>query len=310
MNSLYGIYTGIVIDNTGYDQPGSIDGMRFIGQVLVKINGITPAEFSEFYKAVPSGNVDGVLDIDTAKKTGILAYVMQPINGQSTQGLYDAQQNTTAATRRVASKQYTIMHNKLRDSFCDGPTAKLTPRNNPYGNNFFPNYPWNTGLGRYGIPEINTRVIVGFLRGSSSFPIILGKIPTQDEQESFYKKGGVFANAPGVNQNYGYVKPNNSNTSTTTGTTQDANAQINEATPQAATKPVYTVSVAGVEKTVNYDPYDLPDYLKKHPAYLESYYGNPAIKASGISADSIMNAEQRDFQQKLEEYRQAQNQDW
>lgn len=217
MDNLNGFYTGIVVDSTGYKNTVTREGVRLIGQVLVKINGVTPSRYNESYKAVPSSNVDGSIDIETAKRVEILAYVMQPITGESSQGLYNASNNTTAATRTVASKQFTLMHRKSGDSFCNGPKEYLTPVNNAYGNNYFPNYPWNTGLGSYGIPEVNTRVIVGFMNGYRSFPIVFGKIPTPDEQEAFYIRGGVYGNAPGTGQNYGNKVKMNS-----TGTTREA----------------------------------------------------------------------------------------
>jgi len=223
MNNLNGIYTGIVIESRGVPRTGGDD--RFIGQVLVKINGITPSSFNERYKAVPSSNVEGSFDLNLAMKSEVLAYVMSPITGESSQGIYDSTKNQTAATRSSPSKQFTLMHKKLRDSHCDGPKKNLTPINNPYGNNYFPNYPWNTGLGSYGIPEVNSRVIIGFLKGYRSFPIVLGKLNTPDEQESFYNRGRVYQGAPNTGQNYNAGgKPGTG--PGTAGTTKDPTANI------------------------------------------------------------------------------------
>lgn len=199
MNNLNGIYTGIVIDSSGKSRTG---GDRSIGQVLVKINGVTPSRSNESYKAVPASNVEGEMDLDLALGSEVLAYVLSPITGESSQGIYNSSKNETSPTRSVASKQFTLMHKKLRDSHCDGPKKNLTPINNPYGNNYFPNYPWNAGLGSYGIPEVNSRVVIGFLKGYRSFPIVLGKLNTPDEQESFYKRGRVYGGAPSNAQNY------------------------------------------------------------------------------------------------------------
>jgi hypothetical protein len=312
MNNLNGFYTGIVVDSTGYKNAVTREGTRIIGQVLVKINGVTPSRFDESYKAVPSSNVDGSLDIETAKSGEVLAYVMQPITGESSQGIYNASNNTTDATRKVASKQFTLM--KVGDSFTKGPKEHLTPINNPYGNNYFPNYPWNTGLGSYGIPEVNSRVIVGFIKGYRSFPIVFGKLPTPDEQESFYTRGGVYGNAPGTGQNYGGKPGTGPGTAGSGGTTKDTTANVGEATPNTTTQKGYNISTSGVfggDKTVNYDPYDLPDSLKNHPGYMKGYFGMPDVKAgSSISANMTMDADQRDFQKKLGEHRKSKGQEW
>ena len=106
MDGLNGIYTGIVIDSKGIKSNGVYPD-QFIGQVLVKITGVTPSRFNEDYKAIPSSNVDGSLDLNMAKQSEILAYVMQPITGESTQGVYNATTNSTEATRTCAAKQFT-----------------------------------------------------------------------------------------------------------------------------------------------------------------------------------------------------------
>jgi hypothetical protein len=224
MNNLNGIYTGIVIDSSGKSRTG---GDRSIGQVLVKINGVTPSRSNESYKAVPASNVEGEMDLDLALGSEVLAYVLSPITGESSQGIYNSSKNETSPTRSVASKQFTLMHKKLRDSHCDGPKKNLTPINNPYGNNYFPNYPWNAGLGSYGIPEVNSRVVIGFLKGYRSFPIVLGKLNTPDEQESFYKRGRVYGGAPSNAQNYNASGKPGTGTGTA-GTTKDATANTGD----------------------------------------------------------------------------------
>lgn len=270
MDNLNGIYTGIVIDNTGKPRTGG--DSRFIGQVLVKINGITPSRINEKYKAVPSSNVDGALDMDMAMKSEVLAYVMAPITGESSQGIYNASKNETSATRSVASKQFTLMHKKLRDSHCDGPKKHLTPINNPYGNNYFPNYPWNTGLGTYGIPEVNSRVIIGFLKGYRSFPIVLGKLNTPDEQESFYNRGRVYGSAPGSEQNYTISgKPGTG--PGTTGTTKDATANTETSNPYLISQQELdsmTADVYVTSPTLKYSDGTPVKYSKKDPAGIKN----------------------------------------
>ncbi len=204
--SNFGIYTGIVIDSTGYEDIISKEGARFIGHVKVKINGITPALSNENFKSIPASNVDSVMDIRTAASTEVLAYVMQPVMGSSTPGTYDSAKDIASTVRKNAARTYKFFSSKLRDSFSDGPKKYLTPVNNPYGNNYYPNYPWNAGLGNYSIPEVNTPVLVGFLNGLRNLPIVLGKLPKQDELEAFYKRDGAYVSAPGKSQNYNFGK--------------------------------------------------------------------------------------------------------
>ena len=230
MSNLFGIYTGIVIDSTGYQDSISKEGTRFIGHVRVKINGVTPALFSESFKSIPASNVDSVMDIRTAANTEVLAYVMQPLMGSSTPGVYDSASNTASPMRKNAARTFKFFSDKLRDSSSDGPKKYLTPVNNPYGNNYYPNYPWNTGLGSYSIPEVNTSVLVGFLNGLRNIPIVLGKLPKQDELESFYQRDGAYVSAPGKSQNYNFGKPDSINEGDTT---QNNNSNANNITTVA-----------------------------------------------------------------------------
>lgn len=220
MNNLFGVYTGIVIDSTGYEDVVSKEGVRFVGQVLVKIRGVTPSLFNEEFRALPAANVKSTVDLTTAVNTEVLAYVMQPLMGGSTPGVYSSTDNTASPMRKNAARQFKFFSGKLRDVFSDGPKKYLTPVNNPYGNNYFPNYPWNAGLGNYSIPDVNTRVIVGFLNGIRTLPVVLGKLPLQDEVDAFYNRGGAYVSAPGKLQNYNFNKPDSDNTESTEGTTQ------------------------------------------------------------------------------------------
>lgn len=235
MNNLFGVYKGIVIDSTGYRDTITKDGARFIGQVKVKIAGITPSQFDESYKAIPASNIDSIMDIRTAANTEVLAYVMQPVMGSSTPGTYDSDNDSVSPMRRNAARSFKFFSTKLRDSFSDGPKKYLTPVNNPYGNNYYPNYPWNTGLGSYSIPEVNTPVIIGFLNGVRSLPVVLGKLPRQDEVESFYQRDNAYVSAPGKSQNYSFGKTNNESTDNGEGVTQNKDNSINNITTAAKT---------------------------------------------------------------------------
>ena len=210
MKKLFGKYTGIVIENSGYQRDGS-----FIpGTVLVKVDGITPKRFTERYKGVPSSNVGGTLDKELALSYTVPAYIMTPIIGESSMGKYNAASNksdisdvTTDPTNFGSSKiplkppsaQFSIM--STRDKNCGGPAEHATTINNPDGNSYFPDHRYKAGKGVFAIPEINSRVIVEFINGSQSFPVIVGKLNTSDEIEGYYDAGGTKPDYPFFFQN-------------------------------------------------------------------------------------------------------------
>lgn len=240
MDKNFGIYTGIVIDSTGYVDVISKEGIRFIGQVMVKINGITPSLINESFNEVPSDNVKGTMALRTAASTEVLAYIMQPIMGSSTPGIYNSSKNTTAFQRTNTASTFKLMGKEGRGIAGDGPKKEMVPTNNPYCNNYYPNYPWNTGLGSYSIPEVNTCVIIGFLNGARNLPIVLGKLPKQDELESFYIKDCTLANAPNKSQNYNFGKSTSNNNNTNGQTTTNANSVVQGqelASPGGVVKP-------------------------------------------------------------------------
>jgi hypothetical protein len=212
MDKLFGIYKGIVIENSGYQR----DGTYIPGTVLVKIDGVTPRTFAESYKGIPSQNVQGSLDKETALATEIPAYIMTPIMGESSMGKYNAASNkssisdvTTDAAGFGGSKielkppsaQFKIMNDKGRDKFSDGPDKYTTTINNSDGNSFFPDHRYKAGKGVFAIPEVNSRVIIQFCNGSRSLPIIIGKINTPDEIEGYYDVSGTRPTYPYVFQN-------------------------------------------------------------------------------------------------------------
>lgn len=200
MQKLLGIYTGIVIENSGYQRDGS-----FIpGTVLVKIDGVTPKRYIENYKGIPSSNVKGIMDKEMALTYAVPAYIMTPIIGESSMGKYNAASNKSSISDvtsdpsnfggskielKPPSAQFEIMNKHGRDKFSDGPAKHATTINNPNGNSFFPDHRYKAGKGVFAIPEVNSRVVVQFGNGSSSFPIIIGKINTTDEIEGYYTAG-------------------------------------------------------------------------------------------------------------------------
>lgn len=212
MKKLLGKYTGIVVENSGYQR----DGSYIPGTVLVKVDGITPRRFTERYKGIPSYNVGGTLDKEMVLSYAVPAYIMSPIIGESSMGKYQAASNksdisdvTTDATGFGSSKiplkppcaQFDIMNKHCRDKMSDGPAKHSTTINNPDGNSYFPDHRYKAGKGIFAIPEINSRVIVEFINGSQSFPVIVGKLNTSDEIEGYYNADGTKPDYPFIFQN-------------------------------------------------------------------------------------------------------------
>ena len=182
MSKYYGIYTGIVIDNS---QAGSDAGGQVDGRVLVKVDGITPAGISESYTAMPSDNTNNAIDIKSARDFAVRAFISFPILGESSKALYNKSKNkvggfdsTTNMDKFGTDKELTPpaagfvpFIKNLRDQFCD-PTKNFVAKNNPYGHNFYPDHRYNSGRGTFAIPAVNSRVIIMFLNWSY-FPVLV-----------------------------------------------------------------------------------------------------------------------------------------
>jgi hypothetical protein len=209
MNKYHGIYTGIVISNSGREQEREIPS----GYVLVKIDGITPTRFSETYRAVPASNTSGSLDEDFARSVEVLARVLSPIFGESTMAKYNATTNTNSITHVTTIPDKFDSNELIPPSGTFFPFSKHTrskssdqhknviAKNNTYGHSFFPDHRYRAGSGVFAVPERNTRVLVMFLNGNRSAPVVIGKVNDTQEVEGFYNKGGVRPGYPGPFQN-------------------------------------------------------------------------------------------------------------
>lgn len=239
MKKLLGKYTGIVIENSGYQRDGS-----FIpGTVLVKVDGITPRRYTERYKGIPSLNVGGTLDKEMALSYAVPAYIMTPIIGESSMGKYNASSNKSdisdvttdpsgfggsKISLKPPSAQFDIMNKHCRDKNSDGPAKHATTINNPDGNSYFPDHRYKAGKGVFAIPEINSRVIVEFVNGSQSFPVIVGKLNTSDEIEGYYDAGGTKPDYPFFFQNNSKPGTGPPSSSTSTGGSNVSDSELPE----------------------------------------------------------------------------------
>lgn len=218
MDNLHGLYKGIVVRNDGKYNKNDVPA----GRVLVKIDGITPSTFSENYKALPADNVGGTFDYDSVDTFEVLAYVLSPIIGESSQGIMNRTSNTTAAVPPSTSAQFTLMNSKQRGKFGDCVTKHNNPINNPYDHSYYSDHRHKAGRGVYSVPEPNSRVLVMFLEGSRAWPVVVGKLNTEDEVEAYYTSGGVRPYYPNMSQNYSRpgTRPVNNNTGTTSDKSQ------------------------------------------------------------------------------------------
>ena len=198
MSAYNGIYTGIVVDNTGVRNASETPS----GKVLVHIDGITPTKLtSQRYKGLPASNVKGTLDVETTKKFQVLAKVLMPIVNESSPGIYDANKNTNTPTRSVPANQYKQFSDAQRDAFSDQ-VKNVVRKNNTYGHSFTSDYRSAGGMGVFAIPEPGTRVRIMFENGNLSSPIIIGQVNTSDEFAAIYKSGKTYPTLPKASQNY------------------------------------------------------------------------------------------------------------
>lgn len=193
---LNGIYEGTVIDNTGYQRNGSY----IPGTALVKIHGVTPSRFGEVFNAIPTANTQGIMDIETARAYETPATIMYGVMGEGTKGKYNPTLDKNSASDVTTdtssfgsstplnppSAAYKIMDPKLRDRYSDGPSKHITAINNPDGNSYFPDHRYKAGKGVYAVPEPNAKVYVMFVRGSRSYPLIVGERRSTEEYNGYY----------------------------------------------------------------------------------------------------------------------------
>lgn len=198
MNTGYfGIYTGIVVDNSGVKCPSTIPS----GKVLVHIDGITPTRYkNQMYKGLPASNVKGTLDVESTKKYQVMAKVLMPIMNESSPGIYNANSNENTLSRAVPANQYKQFDPSLRDAPSDQ-VDNVMRKNNTYGHSYAPDYKSNGGLGVFAVPEPGTRVRIMFENGNLSSPIVIGCVNTSDEFSAIYKSGDAYPYLPKAFQN-------------------------------------------------------------------------------------------------------------
>jgi len=198
MSTYNGIYTGIVVDNTGVKNSSETPS----GKVLVHIDGITPTKLtSQRYKGLPASNVKGTLDVETTKKFQVLAKVLMPIVNESSPGIYNANDNTNTPTRSVPANQYKQFSDAQRDGFSDQ-VKNVVRKNNTYGHSYTSDYRSTGGMGVFAVPEPGTRVRIMFENGNLSSPIIVGQVNTSDEFAAIYKSGKAYPTLPKAFQNF------------------------------------------------------------------------------------------------------------
>ena len=197
MGEYNGIYTGIVVDNTGVRDSCEVPS----GKVLVHIDGITPTNLkSQRYKGLPAFNVKGTLDVETTKKLQVLAKVMMPIVNESSPGIYNANEDTNTPTRSVPANQYKPFSKSQRDVFSNQ-VDNVVRENNAYGASYTSDYRSAGGMGVFAVPEPGTRVRIMFENGNLASPIVIGQVNTSDEFSAIFKSGKEYPTLPKAFQN-------------------------------------------------------------------------------------------------------------
>ncbi len=192
-----GIYIGTVIENSDV---GAGDG-NALGRVRVVINGKTDMA-TESYKLPRGGNLCKSISnegIETAKRTEVWAYVMQPCTGGGAAGKYNAATDTTVPTgsphstdlnQRPPGKAYVW---GAVDSFVSTSTGSAGV--NTTSVSYSPDLRSTGTHGQFSIPAVGSTVAVQFVAGNRGMPIVLGTIQGSDDIVSVQSSGGGSASA-------------------------------------------------------------------------------------------------------------------
>lgn len=223
MGDYNGIYTGIVVDNTGVREPCEVPS----GKVLVHIDGVTPTNLrSQSYKGLPASDVKGTLDVETTKKFQVLAKVLMPIVNESSPGIFNANDNTNKPTRAVPANQYSQFNDAARDKFSDQ-VDNVVRKNNTYGHSYTSDYRSTGGMGVFAVPEPGTRVRIMFENGNLASPIVIGQVNTSDEFAAVYKSGDTYPTLPKAAQNYFKSSSENGSSESESHTAKGGDTELN-----------------------------------------------------------------------------------
>lgn len=202
MEKLFGLYKGVVI----YDSDvSSTTNYNAQGRVKVKIEGITYTDNDgEKYRFPRGSNIAGGIsqtNLELIDKYETWAYVSMAVLGESSMGKYNASRDLASTTD---SSDMTMFGNNsdngsppaaqfgihaISDGFSAAPNVLGTSGVNTYGRAYFCDNRSNLAKGIFAIPVVGTHVIIQFLYGNKSYPIITGVLQSADDINRMYSTG-------------------------------------------------------------------------------------------------------------------------
>lgn len=194
--NLSNIYIGTVLNNSDISDSGI---ERPNGQVKVLIKGISntgPA--GDAYKFPLGGNIDSKVSDDTSKlvdEQEFWALVMQPVmGGGGSLASYNATTDQAVISDNdfpsnneapAHAENYTQV---MGDGFAASGVGSAGM--NPNANSYTPDNRSNCPKGSFGMPDVGDEVIIAFIGGARSRPIVLGVVNGVDALDAAYGAGG------------------------------------------------------------------------------------------------------------------------
>ena len=207
------LYIGTVVSNADYSKGKD---SQHLGRVLVKIPGLTIIDKNAMsYKTAGSNTNDslnrGVIEQVEEFET-VWAYVVAPMTGECSIGKYNRTLDASSLadgndmSNFVNDARYTTppasqFSSQMLDGHAQGPAANMSAGVNPYGNAYLTENYSDSGKGMFSTPSVNSKVLIGFIHGSRSMPIVLGKINSGTEIEQIYGSGAAYPDYPNVFEN-------------------------------------------------------------------------------------------------------------
>jgi len=210
---LNSLYIGTVVSNADYSKGKD---SQYLGRVLVKIPGLTITDKNAMsYKAAGS-NIDSSLNRGVIEQVEefetIWAYVIAPMTGESSIGKYNRTLDASSLadgndmSNFISDTRYTTppasqFTSQMFDGYAQGPAANMSAAVNPYGNSYVTENYSDSGKGMFSTPSVNSKVLIGFIHGSRSIPVVLGKINSGTEIEQIYGAGSAYPDYPNIFEN-------------------------------------------------------------------------------------------------------------
>jgi len=199
MERLFGLYKGVVIFDSDISSPVNYNAQ---GRVKVKIEGVTYVDNNnESYRYPRGNNIVGGISTPNLELIDIYetwAYVSMSVLGESSMGKYNAARDRASTTD---SSDISIFGNipdsgappaaqfgihAISDGFSGAPNVLGTRGINTYGRAYFCDNRSNLSKGMFAIPTVGTHVIIQFLYGNRSYPIITGVLQSADDINRMY----------------------------------------------------------------------------------------------------------------------------